>query len=95
MLSRFAMCKKEIFANSVPAMAGGGWVFIAHGINDGEWEYLDNIEEGGTPDIIGSVRALFVFMVKDHITTEFIKKRENEYLQYFFAVEWVGAAWIF
>jgi len=79
MLSRFAMCKKELFANSVPVMVGGGTVFIAHGINDGEWEYLGNIEEreeGGTPDIIGSVRASFVFMVKGHITTEFIK-REN------------------
>ena len=70
----------------MPVIPGGGTVFVAYGIEDGQWDYLDNIEEkeeGGTPDIIGSVRASFVFMVKDHITTEYIEQIEQEYLQYF------------
>ena len=72
--------------NYVPVIPGGGTVFVAYGIEDGEWEYLQNIEEreeGGTSDIIGSVRASFAFMVKDHITTDFILQREQRYLQYF------------
>ena len=78
--------KKQLFRNYVPVIPGGGTVFVAYGIEDGQWEYLENIEEreeGGTPDIIGSVRASFAFMVKDHITTEFIEQREQQYLQYF------------
>ena len=65
---------------------GGGTVFIAYGINDGECQYLDNIEEkeeGGTPDIIGSVRTALTFMIKDNLSTKFIEERENEYLTYF------------
>ena len=75
--------KKRLFQNYVPVVPGGGTVFVAYGIEDGEWDYLDNIEEkeeGGTPDIIGSVRASFTFMVKDHITTEYIEQTEQEYL---------------
>eukprot|EP01083_Nonionella_stella_P149394 474432_1 len=78
--------KKHLFQNYVPVIAGGGTVYAAYGVDDGEWEYLDNIEEreeGGTPDIIGSVRAAFVFMIKDHLSTHFIEEREKRYLSYF------------
>eukprot|EP01084_Bolivina_argentea_P261865 442694_1 len=51
----------------------------------GEWDYLDNIEEreGGTPDIIASVRAAFAFMIKDHLSTHYIEQTEKKYLNYF------------
>eukprot|EP01084_Bolivina_argentea_P169111 293184_1 len=78
--------KKKLFLNHTPVVPGGGTVFIAYGVNDGQWEYLDNIEEreeGGTPDIIGSVRAAFVFMIKDHLSTHYIEETEKKYLNYF------------
>eukprot|EP01083_Nonionella_stella_P149393 474429_1 len=78
--------KKHLFQNYVPVIPGGGTVFAAYGVADGQWQYLDNIEEreeGGTPDIIGSVRAAFVFMIKDHLSTRFIEEREKQYLEYF------------
>ena len=77
--------KKRLFQNHVPAVPGGGTVYIAYGAEESQYEYLDNIEEreeGGTPDIIGSVRAAFAFMMKDHLTTRLIKEREEQYLQY-------------
>ena len=75
-----------MFQNYIPVIPGGGTVFAAYGVEDGEWEYLDNIEEreeGGTPDIIGSVRAAFTFMIKDHLSTHFIEQTEEKYLNYF------------
>jgi len=78
--------KRSLFANYVPVIPGGGTVFFAYGVKDGEWEYLDNIEEkeeGGTPDIVGSIRASFAFMIKDHLSTKFIEHREKELLDYF------------
>ena len=69
----------------MPCIPGGGTVFVAFGVEDGDWEYLDNIEEreeGGTPDIIGSVRAAFAFMIKDHLSTHFIEHQEKKYLEY-------------
>ena len=47
---------------------------------------MDNIEEreeGGTPDIIGSMRAAFTFITKDHVSVNFIQERESKYLKYF------------
>eukprot|EP01084_Bolivina_argentea_P169113 293188_1 len=78
--------KKKLFTNLIPVIPGGGTIFVGYGISDGEWEYLENIEEreeGGTPDIIGSVRAAFVFMIKDHLSTNFIEQTEKKYLNYF------------
>eukprot|EP01083_Nonionella_stella_P087241 242609_1 len=80
--------KKTLFQNYIPVIPGGGTVFAAYGVADGQWEYLSNVEEreeGGTPDIIGSVRAAFSFLIKDHLSTEFITNREERYLSYFLA----------
>ena len=49
---------------------GGATVFVAFGAKDNEYEYLSNLEEreeGGTQDIIGSIRAALLslhFFVK-------------------------------
>eukprot|EP00485_Elphidium_margaritaceum_P019838 CAMPEP_0202726112 /NCGR_PEP_ID=MMETSP1385-20130828/184446_1 /ASSEMBLY_ACC=CAM_ASM_000861 /TAXON_ID=933848 /ORGANISM="Elphidium margaritaceum" /LENGTH=598 /DNA_ID=CAMNT_0049392325 /DNA_START=712 /DNA_END=2508 /DNA_ORIENTATION=- len=80
--------KRKLFCNYVPVVPGGGTVFVAYGVNDGEWQYLENIEEkeeGGTPDIVGSIRASFAFLIKDQLTTHFIEQREDEYMAYFWS----------
>jgi selenocysteine lyase/cysteine desulfurase len=78
--------KRALFQNYVPVVPGGGTVFFAFGDKDGEWEYLQNIEEreeGGTPDIIGSIRCALTLMIKDHLSVDFIESREKAYLNYF------------
>jgi selenocysteine lyase/cysteine desulfurase len=50
-------------------------------------EYINDIEireEGGTPDIIGSIRAGLVFQLKDAVGYQIIEKREDELVEKFF-----------
>jgi selenocysteine lyase/cysteine desulfurase/tRNA(Ile)-lysidine synthase TilS/MesJ len=50
--------KRKLFASSVPHLPGGGTVFFVH--EDGTPRYLSNDaerEEGGSPDLVASVRC--------------------------------------
>lgn len=72
------VARKELFANRVPAVPGGGTVAY---VNPVEHRYLDDIEhreEGGTPAIIESIRAGLVFQLKDAVGADTIKKLEEE-----------------
>jgi selenocysteine lyase/cysteine desulfurase len=42
-------------------------------------------EEGGTPNILGSIRAGLVFHLKEAVGCEFIEAREKELVKKFFA----------
>lgn len=66
---------KEIKA---PTIAGGGTVYY---VNDDEQRYVDDVEEreeAGTPNILGSIRAGLAFQVKESIGAEYIQKKEIE-----------------
>jgi len=55
---------------------GGGTVFY---VTENDHRYLSNREEreeGGTPDIVGSVRAGLVFHLKQRVGVPFIERRE-------------------
>ena len=55
---------------------------ILFGPNNGEYEYTSHIEEkeeAGTPDIIGSIRAGLAFRIKDEIGVDNIHKIEDYY----------------
>ncbi|MDJ0662990.1 MAG: aminotransferase class V-fold PLP-dependent enzyme [Acidimicrobiia bacterium] len=72
------VARKELFANRVPAVPGGGTVAY---VNPVEHRYLDDIEhreEGGTPAIVESIRAGLVFQLKEAVGAETIKEREEE-----------------
>ncbi|XP_071165598.1 probable cysteine desulfurase isoform X1 [Mytilus edulis] len=73
--------KKWIFKNSVPDRTGGGTViYVTKQIHC----YSSNIEdreEGGTPDIIGCIRAGLVFQLKQNVGTDLIHHREEEACQ--------------
>ena len=69
-----------------PVVAGNGTLFFAVGVQEGEYRYLDNIEEreeGGTGNILGAVRSAIAFMIKDQIGTEFIRLKHEYNLQFF------------
>ncbi|MEM9608964.1 MAG: aminotransferase class V-fold PLP-dependent enzyme [Actinomycetota bacterium] len=58
------VARRDLFDNRVPETPGGGTVAY---VNDAEHVYLDDIEhreEGGTPDIVGAIRAGLVFQLK-------------------------------
>ena len=75
------VARKELFTNRVPAVPGGGTVAY---VNPFEHRYLDNIEhreEGGTPNITGSIRAGLVFQLKEAVGAETIREREESFIR--------------
>ncbi|MDG1738478.1 MAG: aminotransferase class V-fold PLP-dependent enzyme [Paracoccaceae bacterium] len=73
--------RRDAVAADRPYFPGGGTVAF---VNDRVHDYLSNIEEreeGGTPNIIGDIRAALVMIVKDALGQEFITRRNVELTQ--------------
>jgi selenocysteine lyase/cysteine desulfurase len=73
--------RRELVANRVPSVPGGGTVAY---VNPLEHVYLDDPiarEEGGTPDIIGAIRAGLVFQLKQAVGVPLIKSVEDALLR--------------
>jgi selenocysteine lyase/cysteine desulfurase len=74
------VARKELFTNRVPAVPGGGTVAY---VNPFEHRYLDEIEhreEGGTPNIVGAIRAGLVFQLKEAVGSDAIRAREASFI---------------
>jgi len=73
--------KRALLRNRVPTVPGGGTVAY---VNPTEHRYLDDPvhrEEGGTPDIIGSIRAGLVFHLKEEVGADLIRRREEDFIR--------------
>ncbi|XP_058005458.1 uncharacterized protein LOC131181418 [Hevea brasiliensis] len=69
--------------SSPPSTCGGGTVCYVSGFNEKDTLYLEEIEErenGGTPQIIQTIRAALAFWVKEYIGYQMIEKRETYYI---------------
>jgi len=74
--------RRELVTNRVPTVPGGGTVAY---VNPLEHVYLaDPVarEEGGTPDIVGSIRAGLVFALKQAVGAPLIKAVEAALLEH-------------
>lgn len=72
---------RDLFTNSVPDVVGGGTVAY---VNSDEHMYLadpEHREEGGTPDILGSIRAGLVFGLKQAVGTDVISAHEHDFVR--------------
>jgi selenocysteine lyase/cysteine desulfurase len=81
------IARRELFSSAVPTVPGGGTVAY---VNAHEHRYLDELEEreeGGTPDIVGAIRAGLVFQLKQAVGVETIVAHERA------AIERAIAAW--
>ncbi len=81
------IARRELFTNRVPTVPGGGTVAY---VNADEHRYLDVIEEreeGGTPDILGAIRAGLVFQLKQAVGVDAILAHEHA------AIDRAIAAW--
>ncbi|CAF1470223.1 unnamed protein product, partial [Adineta steineri] len=78
------IAKKNLFSLKAPKSCGGGTVnFVTRTCH----EYNHNIEireEGGTPDIVGCIRAGLVFQLKDSIDMNYLLSREDELCKRFY-----------
>ena len=70
------IAKKKLFTNQVPDGVGGGTVLF---VTDDDHRYLqdpETREEGGTPAIVGSIRAGLVMQLKQSVGIDYIIRRE-------------------
>ncbi|MCB9558265.1 MAG: aminotransferase class V-fold PLP-dependent enzyme [Deltaproteobacteria bacterium] len=75
------VAKRRLLTNRIPTEPGGGTVAY---VNATEHRYLaDPVlrEEGGTPAIIGAIRAGLVFQLKQAVGETLIDERETSFLQ--------------
>src|SRR5437868_12846426 len=73
--------RRELVRNAVPTVPGGGTVAY---VNPYEHVYVDDPvtrEEGGTPDIVGSIRAGLVFQLKQAVGVPVIRAAEEALLR--------------
>lgn len=73
--------KKRLMGNAVPTAAGGGTVFF---VTENDHRYLSNREEreeGGTPDILGSIRLGLAFELKQRVGASRIMTIEQQHVR--------------
>nr|MBD3622803.1 aminotransferase class V-fold PLP-dependent enzyme [Sunxiuqinia sp.] len=73
---------KSMYHNSVPDHPGGGTVDWTNPW--GKYKYVDNIEareDGGTPGFLQSIKTALCFQLKDQMSVEKIRAREEELLK--------------
>ena len=76
--SGLLIVRRDAVTAHIPSHPGGGTVAF---VNDEVQDYspsLEEREEGGTPNIIGDIRAALVMIVKDAVGQDLITKRNAE-----------------
>lgn len=75
------VARRSLFTQSVPRLPGGGTVAY---VNESEHVFLEDVEvreEGGTPDIVGSIRAGMAFALKHAVGEAAIAEMERRFLE--------------
>ncbi len=71
--------KRGLLRNRVPTVPGGGTVAY---VSPGEHFYItdqEHREEGGTPNILGAIRAGLAFQLKEALGSQAIMRREHDF----------------
>ena len=75
------VARRELFDNRVPVVPGGGTVMF---VNPTDHRYIADVEhreEGGTPNIVGSIRAGLAFQLKQQVGTDRIRSLEEDFIE--------------
>ena len=75
------VARRDLLTNKVPAVPGGGTVQY---VSPDHHTYItdqEHREEGGTPAIIGSIRAGLVFKLKDEVGPDRIRGLEHNFIR--------------
>lgn len=63
----------------IPSRPGGGTVYFVDMTNHSYTNVIEEREEGGTPDIVGSIRCALAFKLKEEVGPTLISKIEENY----------------
>lgn len=72
------IAKKRLLQNPIPSEPGGGTIFFVSRKTHRYLKDEEMREEGGTPSIIGAIRAGMAFQLKEAIGAEMIVAREEQ-----------------
>jgi len=75
------IAKKSLFSVGLPVVKGGGTVRFVTKTFQSYFEDIETREEGGTPAILGSIRAGMSFKLKDMVGAQNIEKIEANYIK--------------
>lgn len=70
--------RRDIVRTAKPSQPGGGTVSFVSAQEHDYLASLEETEEGGTPNILGDIRASLVMLLKDAVGQEFISARDSE-----------------
>lgn len=73
--------RRALVTNATPAVPGGGTVSFVNAQGHRYYDDPEVREEGGTPDIIGSIRAALAFQLKAAVGTEAINRLERSFVR--------------
>ncbi len=73
--------RKELLTNTVPVVSGGGSVSWVGPESHAYLTHPEHREEAGTPDIVGSIRAGLVFLIKETVGVETIREKEESFIR--------------
>jgi selenocysteine lyase/cysteine desulfurase len=73
------VARRALFTNRVPSVPGGGTVEYVNPLEHVYVHEIERREEGGTPDIVGSIRAGLVFQLKEAVGTDLIREQEETF----------------
>ena len=73
--------KRKLLRNRVPSVPGGGTVAYVNHLEHCYLEDPEVREEGGTPEILGAIRAGLVFQLKAAVGTDVIEAQEERFLR--------------
>ena len=76
------VCKKSLLCNNKPIQVGGGIVFFVDKESHVYIRGVEEREEGGTPSIIGVVRAGLTFQLKEALTPSYLESKCSEIVKY-------------
>lgn len=74
------VANRALFRSRVPVEPGGGTVVYT---SPWDWQYTNDLshrEEGGTPNIVGVIRAGLAFQLKEILGTERIERAEADFI---------------
>ncbi len=74
------VARSELFTNRVPDVPGGGTVRFVNPTDHGYLDDIEHREEGGTPAIVGSIRAGLVFQLKEAVGVDRIRRLEHDFV---------------